>query len=72
MTMALNALSSARAVAQALAGWPVSSQQAARRNALVASTALAERRRERLEVEAFLEAATHRHEVRQRRAEATA
>jgi hypothetical protein len=34
--------------------WPVRSQQRARRNALVASTALAERRRERLEVEEYL------------------
>jgi hypothetical protein len=35
--------------------WPVASQQQARRNALVASTALAQRRHERLEVERFLE-----------------
>jgi hypothetical protein len=34
--------------------WPVRSQQAARRNALVACTALAERRRELEEVEDFL------------------
>jgi len=34
--------------------WPVLSQQAACSNALVASTALAERRRERDEVEEFL------------------
>jgi hypothetical protein len=34
--------------------WPVRSQQRARRNALLASTALADRRRERLEVEEFL------------------
>lgn len=33
----------------------LSSQEPARRNALVACTALAERRRERLEVEEFLE-----------------
>jgi hypothetical protein len=37
-----------------LAGWPVESQLQARRNALVASTALAQRRRERAEVEEFL------------------
>ena len=36
--------------------WPVESQQRARRNALVASTALARRRAERLEVEEFLAA----------------
>ena len=34
--------------------WPAQSQQRARRNALVASTALAQRRAERLEVEEFL------------------
>ena len=34
--------------------WPVESQQRARRNALVASTTLAGRRAERLEVEEFL------------------
>jgi hypothetical protein len=36
--------------------WPVESQLGARRNALVASTALARRRAERLEVEEFLAA----------------
>lgn len=36
------------------AQWPVRSQQVARRNALVASTALAEQRRELLEVEEYL------------------
>ena len=39
---------------QAVVGWPARSQDAARRNALVACTALAERRREREEVEAYL------------------
>jgi hypothetical protein len=34
--------------------WPVRSQHGARRNALVASTALAERRREQADVEEFL------------------
>jgi hypothetical protein len=37
-----------------VSSWPVHSQQGARRNALVASTALAERRRELCEVEEFL------------------
>ena len=37
-----------------LGNWPRSSQHQARRNALVACTALAERRRERMEVEEFL------------------
>jgi hypothetical protein len=43
--------------------WPLASQHRARRNALVASTALAQRRHERLDVERFLEA----HEARRRR-----
>jgi hypothetical protein len=34
--------------------WPVTSQQHARRNALVASTALSQRRREAEDVEEFL------------------
>jgi hypothetical protein len=38
----------------AAAAWPVTSQQQARRNALVGATALAHRRRERLDVEEFL------------------
>lgn len=41
-------------VLEAAAAWPVTSQQKARRNALVGSTALAARRRELQEVEAFL------------------
>jgi hypothetical protein len=40
--------------------WPVSSQQRARRNALVASTALTRRRIERDDVESFLRALDHR------------
>ncbi len=40
---------------RALTQWPVHSQQGARRNAMIASTALAERRRERLEVEEYLD-----------------
>lgn len=36
-------------------GWPVRSQHGACRNALVAATALADRRRELTEVEEFLE-----------------
>jgi hypothetical protein len=42
-----------RAIGSA-AAWPVTSQDRARRNALVASSRLAARRRERQEVEAFL------------------
>ena len=41
---------------QAVGQWPARSQQVARRNALVASTALTERRRELYEVEEFLRA----------------
>ncbi|HET6626022.1 MAG TPA: hypothetical protein VFG63_06495 [Nocardioidaceae bacterium] len=37
-----------------LPSWPVRSQHVARRNALLASTVLAQRRRERVEVEEFL------------------
>ncbi len=39
-----------------IAAWHVHTQQAARRNALVAANALAERRREHEEVEEFLAA----------------
>ena len=39
---------------RAVLTWPVETQQGARRNAMVASTALAQRRRELDEVEAFL------------------
>jgi hypothetical protein len=52
----------------ALKDWPVTSQQAARRNALVASTTLTQLRIERADVDAFLEAAAARHEVRANRA----
>jgi len=41
-------------VLEAAAGWGEGSQQQARRNALVASTALLQRRQERIEVEEFL------------------
>ena len=40
--------------------WPVESQQGSRRNALVASTALTAARRERDDVEEFLETYTQR------------
>lgn len=39
---------------RSLGNWHVHTQEVARRNALVASTALAERRREQVEVETFL------------------
>ena len=42
-------------IVRAVAEWPVRSQQVARRNALVCATPLADRRRERIDVEEFLE-----------------
>jgi len=45
-----------RRLVSAAAQWHVTTQQHARRNALVASTALAQRRMERLDVEEFLTA----------------
>jgi len=56
----------------AVKNWPVASQQAARRNALVASTALTQLRIERAEIEAYVEAAAARHEVRANRTAALA
>lgn len=43
-----------RALLLSVARWPVESQHRARRNALVASTELTARRREREDVEGFL------------------
>ncbi len=43
-----------REMVEAVRRWPVESQRAARRNAMVASTALAQRRAELAEVEEFL------------------
>lgn len=43
-----------RKTLRGLVEWPERSQQTARRNALVAATALAERRREQQDVEEFL------------------
>ena len=53
-------MSTPKALVRAVAHWPVESQQRARRNALVASTELAARRRERIEVEDFLTAHARR------------
>lgn len=39
-----------------LRGWPVNSQHGSRRNAMIATTALAQRRAEREDVERFLAA----------------
>lgn len=55
---------SARSLVSSVLGWPVASQQTARRNALVAATALAQRRAERQDVEAFLEAHARRRSAR--------
>ncbi len=43
-----------RSIIRSVLTWPVESQQTARRNALVASTALTQLRHEQLEVERFL------------------
>ena len=45
---------------QWLEAWAISSQQRARRNAMIATTALAQRRAELLEVEEFLAGLTAR------------
>ena len=50
-------------VVRALSRWAQESQRTACRNAMVASTALAERRRERREVEEFLHHALAPHPV---------
>jgi hypothetical protein len=49
-----------------LISWAVESQQAARRNALLASTELTALRRERDEIDRVVEAAVRRHAVRSR------
>jgi len=49
-------------LAAAVVRWPVESQQRARRNALLATTALTQRRRERDDVEEFLDAHSRRWE----------
>jgi hypothetical protein len=59
-------LASVRSLLRRPAAWPVESQQAARRNALVAATALTGLRRERDEVDRVVEAAVRRHAVRSR------
>lgn len=46
-----------------LQSWAVSSQQQARRNAMIASTRLAQRRAERLEVEHYLELVAQRRDA---------
>jgi hypothetical protein len=57
-----------RRLLNAAFGWPRASQLAARRNALVASTALAQVRRERDQADAAVAAAAARHAVRSGRA----
>jgi hypothetical protein len=47
-------MNTALGLVRAVLTWPVESQQGSRRNALVASTALTQRRRELDEVEEFL------------------
>ena len=50
----LKSLPLAQLVRHRLRDWPVESQQGSRRNAMIASTALAQRRAEREDVEHFL------------------
>ena len=50
--------------------WPVTSQQRSRRNAMVASTAMAEQRRQRIDTEQFLNAYERRRRVRRNRGSA--
>ena len=49
-------MSSPRQLVRSVLAWPVETQQGSRRNALVASTALTQLRRERDDVEDFLAA----------------
>ncbi len=49
-------MNSPRRLVRSVLAWPVETQHGSRRNAMVASTALTERRRERDEVEEFLTA----------------
>jgi hypothetical protein len=58
------------ALATALVRWPVESQQRARRNALLATTALTQARLERDEVEEFLDLHARRWERARRIVEA--
>jgi hypothetical protein len=55
-------MTSPRSFVRWVLAWPVESQQQARRNALVAGTALAQVRKERDEVEEFLDALARRQE----------
>jgi hypothetical protein len=50
----MNALLPTGRLVRSVLGWPVETQLGSRRNALVASTALTQRRKERDEVEEFL------------------
>jgi hypothetical protein len=52
------------AVTQDAVHWHVRSQEVSRRNAMVASTALTQRRRETAEVEEFLARHRRQHDVR--------
>jgi hypothetical protein len=56
-------------VTRPLDAWAVDSQQLARRNALLATTSLTQRRVERAEIESFVDAAAARHELRVSRAD---
>ena len=51
----IRAAQSMERVVEAVRRWPVESQQRSRRNAMIAATALAQRRAERDDVEEFLD-----------------
>lgn len=55
------------AAARRAARWHVHSQETARRNAMVATTVLTQRRRERIEVEAFLDRHQQQYDAHARR-----
>lgn len=60
----ITCLAPVRRWALAVRGWPVSTQEQARRNAMVASTALAHGRAERIEAQRYLDEAAARHAAR--------
>lgn len=53
-TLALRPAQHALTLGRSIAAWPLTSQQGARRNAMLASTEIRRRRQEQQDVEAFL------------------
>ncbi len=64
-------MTKAKQILRAMSQWPVDSQSQARRNALVAATALTQRRLESLEAETFLRECQGRFDARGGRTVAT-